>query len=354
MRGQEVFGTHGGVTADDGVRWRKRGRDWLVALLLATGLALLLRLLALEAYRIPSASMEQTLKAGDFVLVSKLHYGARLPMSLGLPFSAWYVPGITLPYLRLPGFTSIQRGDVIVFNYPVETGPVDQKTHYIKRVVGLPGDTLWIRDKVVYVNGTPISVPDQAQQRWLLQLRAGTELSPDSLEAAGARNISRSAFRAGLFFFDATMAAARAIAQRPEVETLRPYTTAALLSGEAAQLARQQEDFGPYYIPGHGDTLWLSLRTWPFYRELLTRFEGHQIYPLPNGQFMVDGQPRRFCVIQQDYYFVLGDNRDNSLDSRAWGLVPADHVVGKALLVYFSWDAERHRPRWKRLFLPVR
>lgn len=351
---QEVFVARERETVAEGARWRRRGRDWLVALLLATGLALLIRLLALEAYRIPSASMEQTLQAGDFVLVSKLHYGARLPLSLGLPFSAWYIPGIRLPYFRLPGFTHIQRGDVIVFNYPVETGPVDRKTHYIKRVVGLPGDTLWIHDKIVYVNRIPIAAPEQAQQRWLLQLRTGTELSLDSLEAAGARNISRSAFHAGLFFFDATMTAARTIAQRPEVEMLRPYTTAALLSGEAAQLARQQEDFGPYYIPGRGDTLWLSPRTWPFYRELLTRFENHQVYPLPNGLFMIDGQPGRFCIIQQDYYFVLGDNRDNSLDSRAWGLVPADHVVGKALLVYFSWDAEQHRPRWERLFLPVR
>jgi len=350
---KELAEQAGDVPVQSG-RWRQRMRDWLTALGLAVALALLIRIFALEAYRIPSPSMEQTLLVGDFVLVSKLHYGPRMPMSLGLPFTAWYVPGVALPYLRLPGFTEIRRGDVIVFNYPVETGPIDRKTHYIKRVVGLPGDTLWIRDKVVYVNGRPFPDPDLVQQRWMLQLRPGARLSPDSLRALGARNVSRSAYRAGLLFFDATVAVARHIARLAVVDTLRPYSAAALLQGAAARKARQEEDRGPIYIPGRGDTLYLTPRTWPFYRELLIRFEGHQIYPRPDGTFLIDGRPGRFCVIRQDYYFVMGDNRDNSLDSRAWGLVPADHVVGKALLVYLSWDPEQHRIRWDRLFRPVR
>ncbi|MDQ7040560.1 MAG: signal peptidase I [Rhodothermus sp.] len=329
-------------------------RDWLTALGLAMGLALLIRLLALEAYRIPSPSMEQTLLVGDFVLVSKLHYGPRLPVSLGLPFTAWYVPDIRLPYLRLPGFTEIRRGDVIVFNYPVETGPIDRKTPYIKRVVGLPGDTLWIENKVVYVNGRPFPDPDLVQQRWMLRLRPGARLSPDSLQAIGARNVARSAYRATLLFFDATVAVAHHIARFAEVDTLQPYSEAVLLQGATARKARHRERWGPVYIPGRGDTLYLTPQTWPFYRELLIRYEGHQIYPRPDGTFLIDGRPGQFCVIRQNYYFVLGDNRDNSLDSRAWGLVPADHVVGKALLIYLSWDVERRRLRWERLLRPVR
>lgn len=343
-----------GDTCGQPSRVRRRMRDWLAALGLAIALALILRLFALEAYRIPSPSMEQTLLAGDFVLVSKLHYGPRLPMSLGLPFTAWYIPQVALPYLRLPGFTKIQRGDVIVFNYPVETGPVDRKTHYIKRVMGLPGDTLWIRRKVVYVNGRPLSDPDLVQQRWMLQLRPEARLSTDVLQSIGARNISRAAYQSSLLLFDATVAVARHIARLAEVDTLQPYSAAALLQGAAARQTRQAEDWGPVYIPGRGDTLYLTPQTWPFYRELLLRHEGRQIDLRPDGTLLIDGQPGRFCIIQQDYYFVMGDNRDNSLDSRAWGLVPADHIVGKALLIYLSWDFEQHRIRWSRLFRLVR
>ena len=128
-------------------------REWLDALIYAGIAALIIRAFFFEAFRIPTPSMEDTLLVGDFLLVSKLHYGPRTPMSIGIPFTEIHIPNLTLPWFRIPGFGKINRNDVFVFNYPMEDKVIAQKTNYIKRCVGLPGDSIRIGDKVLYVNG---------------------------------------------------------------------------------------------------------------------------------------------------------------------------------------------------------
>ncbi|GIV59072.1 MAG: signal peptidase I [Rhodothermaceae bacterium] len=339
---------------------RLRTRDWLAAFGVAVVAALLLRAFCLQAFRIPTSSMEKNLLAGDFVLVSKLHYGPRLPRSVGLPLTGWYLPDVTLPHVRVPGFSRIRRGDVIVFNYPAEEGPVDRKTHYIKRVVGLPGETLSIRNKVTHIDGVPLPLMPGMQQKWVVRAEPGAVLPLEELEARGASLLSvQGGLRTGgRIAFEATRDVAEEVASWNAVASVEPLVTPpqAGLRLRTFPPGRgfSPDHYGPLYIPARGDTLHLTDESWPVYERLIRRYEGHDARRLDDGRFLIDGVLTDRYVVEQDYYFVMGDNRDNSQDSRVWGFVPMDHVVGKAVLVYFSWDLERHTPRFERILHRIR
>ena len=331
-------------------------RDGLQVLGAALLIALFLRACVLEGFRIPSESMEKSLVKGDFVLVSKLHYGPRLPMTVGLPLTNWYFEDLALPYLRGPGFTSIRHGEAIVFNYPVEETPVDRRLHYIKRVAGLPGDSISIREKTLYVNGVPVPLAETMQHSWTATTTSDTSFPMDSLRALGASEINvRGRSRV---HFVATAAVADAVASLDAVTEVsanvqsRDPSFGMRIFPPGSAFGR--DHYGPLYIPARGDTLTLSESNWHMYRTLIERFEHHQTRMLPNGAFEIDSVRTTQYVIEQDYYFVLGDNRDSSVDSRVWGFVPMDHIVGKAVFVYFSWDAERGRVRTERLFTGIR
>ncbi|MDX1548068.1 MAG: signal peptidase I, partial [Rhodothermales bacterium] len=200
-----------------------RLRNGLLLVAAALLAALLVRAVAIEGFRIPSESMEGSLLVGDFVLVSKLHYGPRLPMSLGIPLTDVYARGVELPYLRLPGFTEVRRGDAVVFNYPPDTGPVDRRMHYIKRVVGLPGDTVAIRGKEVYVNGRRLDLGQGVQQRWVAHTTAPAAVSFDTLAALGAASVQMRGRRRDQLTFEGTRAAARRVEALAAVERVEPY-----------------------------------------------------------------------------------------------------------------------------------
>ena len=292
--------------------------------------AVLLRAFAFEAYRIPSTSMEDTLLVGDFVLVSKLHYGARL---LGA---------------RLPGLDDPDRGDVVVFNYP--PGLEDDltlRTPYIKRVVALPGDTLTIRSKEVRVGAESQPAPPVGRQLWEVQ-RAGP-LSLDTLRALGLDGrVERRA--GGAWIVEATAAQADRLRALDAVDVVYPLVRP-LGDGSAAFPAAFRfslDDYGPVVVPRAGETIRLDDTSWPVVRTVIERFEGHRAERSAEG-FLLDGVPAETYTFAQDYYFVLGDNRDDSADSRTWGFVPADHVIGRAVAVYFSWDERAGRPRWSRI-----
>lgn len=334
-----------------------RLRDGLQVLGIALLVALFLRACVLEGFRIPTESMEKSLLAGDFVLVSKLHYGPRLPMTIGLPLTNWYVEGVELPYARLPGFTSIRRGDPIVFNYPLEQVPLDRRIHYIKRVVALPGDSVALRDKQLYVNDVFFPLGATMQQRWVAETTPGLIFPVDSLRALGASDVSMMERGRSKVTFVATPALSEVVASWEGVARVTPYVQTRDAGFGARIFPRgsrfSRDHYGPLYVPAKGDTITLTESNWLYYGDLIRRYERHQARLLPGGAFEIDSVRTTHYVLERDYFFVLGDNRDVSVDSRFWGFVPQDNIVGKAVLVYFSWDAQRGRLRTDRLFMGI-
>lgn len=334
------------------VRTARTGvRDWIRVFVIALGAALFIRTFCFQAFRIPTPSMEKNLLVGDFVLVSKLHYGPRSPASLGVPLTDFYMAGVELPLVRMPGFTRVQRGDVIVFNYPVEGGAIDRKTHYIKRAAALPGDTLAIIDKVVTVNGEAWRLQHGMQQRWVATSKENAPVPVGRLAEAGAEHISMLGHNSRSVTFEGTEAVAAAVELWGEIEAVQAFTSG---SGFGPRVFPSgsgfgRDNYGPIYVPARGDTLLLTPENWPAYKALITRYEGHEAYLYPDGSFEIDGAATNRYVVEQDYFFVLGDNRDSSADSRVWGYVPMNHIVGKAVVVYFSWDEQQGAVRYERM-----
>lgn len=351
---------------------KKKGpiREWLDAMIFAAIFMIIVRTLFFDLFRIPTPSMEKSLLVGDYIMVSKLHYGMRSPITLGIPFTQIYVRNMELPWMRFPGFTDPKRFDTVVFNWPADQGkPIDRKTHYIKRIVGVPGDTLQIVNKVVNVGGevltfrdTELPFKDTMQRYWYVYKDDPRIRLPRArLEAAGIDesvptsnpNIER------------VLGTDEAIDEMREweyIEDIRPAIVSARREGHYNLYPRGRpyttDNYGPITIPGAGVTLPLTEDTWPVLETVLSEYEGHQVAVTDEG-YTINGQRQDSYTFTQDYYFVMGDNRDNSEDSRFWGFVPMDHIVGRAVLVYFSWDKEG-RPslvgqiRYGRLFSAIR
>ncbi|MFN3597759.1 MAG: signal peptidase I [Rubricoccaceae bacterium] len=343
---------------------------WVKAILVI----LLLRAFIFEPYRIPSESMEDTLLVGDFLIVSKLHYGARTPETIGLPLTQIYVPGLRLPQTRLPGFSSPQRGDVAVFNYPADRDvvrgaipdalPAERRAPYIKRLVGMPGDTLAVLDKVLHINGQPQPLGPTMKQRWRVVSPGADRPTARALEELGVSYIPGSDVRRA----DGTIATprqydvvaradqARALEARPDVARVVPF-----VYPEGAELLLDHigtwnpDQYGPVVVPGRGVTVALDRQTGPLYAETIRRHEGRRVAALSDSTFAIDGQPAGTYTFAQDYYFAMGDNRDNSVDGRAWGFVPEDHLIGKAVFNFMSWRSlVPPVPRLERFFRPIR
>ena len=331
--------------------WRETLRFWGWAILII----LTVRILLVEPFRIPTPSMEKTLLVGDFLFVSKLHYGARTPNTIGIPFTRFYLKGIEFPQTRLPGFADVERGDVAVFNYPPETGPVERRTPYIKRIVGVPGDTLRLVDKVLYVNGTRYPLSDTQEQHWRVTPTDGAAIPPARVEELEAELVGAIPATPQLVV-NATPQAAEAMRAWPYVAAVEPFsipegTSTGAMFPSGSDFNR--DNYGPVGIPRAGETVRLTAENWRALKDVITRFEGHTAEVTPDGTFRIDGSPATTYTFAQDYYFAMGDNRDNSQDSRFWGFVPHDHLVGKAVLVFFSIDTERWLPRLRGL-LPIR
>ncbi len=255
-------------------------RDYVKTVLVTLAVAMVLKMFVVEAYRIPSGSMENTLLVGDFLLVNKLAYGARTPRTI--PFTNVKLSGFTLPLVG-----GVERGDVVVFEFPQspEAESADQ-VNYIKRCIGLPGDTVLIREGSVFVNGKEMSLPPNAKK-----MRAGS-----SAWEMGIRSVPGG----------------------------RGFT---------------EDDYGPIVVPRKGDRLRLKGEAMEEWKALILQ-EGHRLYRGADDIVYVDGEQAEEYYVERDYYFVLGDNRHNSLDSRFWGFVPDDNLVGEALMIYWSWDPD--------------
>lgn len=316
-----------------------------------------IRTFLIEAFRIPTSSMERTLLTGDFVIVSKLYYGPRIPDVVGIPFTNLYVPGLKLPGDRFPGFSSPHHGDVIVFNYPLEDGPIGRKTHYIKRIIGMPGDTLIIRNKVPFANGRQMPLGPDMQQRWLAVRRASSQIPIEKLEAAGVTDVGQVGRQGDGITFQSTVAVAAEVANWDEIQSIEPLVIPPRRASTSRIFPEDSgyglDNYGPLYIPARGDVIPITESTLPAYRTLIEQYEDHVITQGADGTIFVDGVRTNHYVVEQDYFFVMGDNRDSSYDSRLWGFVPWDHVVGRATTIYFSWDREKGGPRFDRLFTSI-
>lgn len=338
--------------------WKERKGllgEWSLALVVAFVAALTIRTFFFEAFRIPSESMEDTLVVGDFVLVSKLHYGSRIPTTIGVPFTSYYLENVTIPRLRFPGFVDVKHNDVIVFNVPGETRPIDRKTHYIKRVVALPGDSLTIQDKQIHINGSRLRSGDNIKFMWKAYPREGQQIPYVRLKELGVYQIIQPQRQGDPVRFEASATVSNLVEAWEEVEHIEPVVRSSHYRDKIFPINSgfSLDNYGPLFIPSDGTTIELNDQNWNLYKEVITRYEGNKAVRVGENTYHLNGSVASSYTFEQDYFFVMGDNRDSSLDSRTWGFVPFDHVVGKAITVYFSWDEIDGRIRKDRVLKKI-
>ena len=446
---------------------KSQGREWVEAVVFAVFAAAFIRMFLIEAYNIPTSSMEGSLNVGDFLFVSKAHYGVRTPKTVAtipllhnrIPIlnteSYWEKPDIG--YTRLPALEKIDRGDIIVFNYPegdsvyvfpdrtfsqydydrgylpdryanairsgkseLVTRPIDKRDHYVKRAVAIPGDELEIRDGQLYLNGEAAQNPKNIQFRYIVRYPSNPisqatyqewDISPEDLANRAAQpdgstvdlvvlnqeqiekikatnpqaTIDREQlYRVGFRSQEALQGVSRYGISNVNIRRMEPnsLSTVMLLTETQRQALEadsmvvvsrgntgtpnyyfphdpqnykwDQDNFGPLLIPAAGASVELTPENISIYRDIITRYEGNTL-ERQGDSFLINGQAATSYTFQQDYYWAMGDNRHASEDSRVWGFVPADHIVGKPLFVWFStkFGNMANGINWHRMFRPV-
>ena len=361
---------------------KKKGfvREWVDAIVFAVIAATIIRLFLIEAYTIPTSSMEKSLLIGDFLFVSKVSYGPRTPITpLAFPFahhtipvlnSKAYLEWIKLPYYRLPGFGDIENNDVVVFNYPMEADPpynrpVDKRENYIKRCVGIPGDVLEVKEGVLFINGEIADKPEGMQHMYNVKT-TGAAINRrvlrewDITEGGAVSNNGDFVYRLtdeareGLEALPAVKSTSSVLVE-PGVysEDVFPNSDKSLQSNKDVKFSWNHDNYGPITIPKKGVEVELTKDNLPFYERLIKVYEGNDL-KIEENRIYINGVETNKYTIQMDYYFMMGDNRHNSLDSRFWGFVPEDHIVGKAVFIWLSVDSKAtkffERIRWNRIF----
>jgi signal peptidase I len=346
-------------------------REWADALLFAVIAASLIRWLLLEPFTIPTASMEKSLLVGDFLFVSKMHYGTRIPKTiLQVPLThqkIWgtdipsYSEAVQLPYYRLPGFSKIKRNDVVVFNFPEEHWyPVDLKTNYIKRAVGIPGDVLEIKDTQLYINGQTGENPEEMQFSY--DVLTSRQLNVEFFDQYGINPDSYFGFsdNSGYLVY-ATERVIEDLKQASVVTSVKKRTNKSTqgdgnIFPDGAFFGWNKDHFGPLEIPGEGWTIELNEENIRKYGYTIEKFERLDDVRIEGNDLYIDGEIQSQYTFKQDYYFMMGDNRHDSLDSRFWGFVPEDHVVGKAWFLWLSLEKHKSflsKVRWNRFFKSI-
>lgn len=356
-------------------------REWTDAIVFAVIAATLIRWLIMEAYTIPTPSMENSLLVGDFLFVSKFHYGTRTPKTvLQIPLThqkIWftnipsYLEWIQLKQYRFPGISEVKREDVVVFNIPpkeLNKGkdyPVDLKTNYIKRCVAISGDVLEIKDKQVIVNGTPLANPKKMQFSYLVASKdeinrrnlEKLELDPDDYNFLGRTQENRAVYQ--MFITEDQIEKVKAEPYIISVD--QDYRTGQEVDprifSSSTYAPWNGDNFGPLVIPKEGMKIQINDSTLAFYGETITRYDFNEDSEIKDGKLLIDGKEILEYTFQQNYYFMMGDNRHNSLDSRYWGFVPEDHIVGKGFFIWLSIDKYASffsKIRWNRFFNLIR
>lgn len=337
------------------MRFISAWKSWTKSLLLALVIVWALTTLLLAPKVVSRSSMEPNLFPGDLVLVNLWTLGPRMPVSIGIPFTSIKINRPTLPVWRLPGLGTLESGDVLVFNYPLDSTVVDRKRIHVKRCVGLPGDTVQIRASEVYRNG--IYQPDSQPLLCNYEVRGSVsrfallceKIDPDkrrsrhSLGDVHIVNMTRNEADSMRTLF-------------PELQInpaiYNPGKYKGHLFPEAYDKNWTPDDYGPLYIPKSGDSIELNAINLRVYDQLLRDFERAEITNRGDSLF-VDGRFTTHYHFKSNYYFLMGDNRHNSTDSRHWGLVPENHVIGKVSLVLFSYNPQApwyRKIRWSQIF----
>ncbi len=354
--------------------YKSAAREWTEAIVFAVFAAAFIRMFLLEAYKIPTPSMEGSLNVGDFLFVSKAHYGIRTPMTVAMfpllhntiPFtgSESYLEKPALPYFRLPALETIDRNEPIVFNWPVGdsvylspsrsytahqvltspeaakdvgnaaliTRPIDKKDHYIKRCIAIGGDSLQIKDKQVFINGVAVTNPKNMQFMYQVVSNGLNWEKVEDLNIKIPQNriipyfLSEDQIQ-GLKNMDPNI--------KIDPVDMSPYSSGLFPFDEKNFSGWTVDNYGPIYIPKKGATVALTPETIALYRRAIDVYDKND-YKEENGQYIINGVPSTTYTFKQDYFWAMGDNRHNSEDSRAWGFVPHDHIVGKPLFIWFS------------------
>ena len=409
--------------------------EWVSSIVFAVVAATIVHTYFIQPYAIPTPSLERTLRVGDFLLVSKFHYGARIPTTaIAAPMMHDTVPILKvksylkkpqLPYMRLPGFASVEKNDLVVFNWPADTvrqffvkeagvvKPIDKKSNYVKRCVGTPGDTLEIIDGFVYINGELLELDHRARPMYNHKVYAASGVSSRLLSQADASDFVRifTATSLSQEQYNALIPFLMGVNQR-EDQTIELYTDAEGIPIRVLQEERialkevlkseqlvnlpldkvewlqsqeridsvvmdvspkgvpgyaifpnhpnytwNEDNFGPIYLPQSGDIVSLDIETLPLYKRIIEVYEKHDL-KVENEQIFIDGSAADSYQFEKNYYWMMGDNRDHSEDSRSWGYVPEDHILGKPVFLWMSWDnfnkgITKMKPRWERFFTTV-
>ena len=317
-----------------------------------------------EVFTIPSSSMEKTLLPGDVIFVNKLSYGPRLPITLlTFPLSHQYLPWleniksymdiIQLPYYRLFNSSKIKRGDVVVFNYPFDTEfPVDHRMYYIKRCIGLPGDTLKIDNKKVLINHHQIEFPQHVQFNY--KVVTNKPITNNTLTKYG---ITEGGLDGREDHWELTMtdSAKHQLDVSDFIQSIKkieldPNVYADYIFPYNPNYLWNIDYFGEVVIPKKGATITLDKNNIYLYQRIIETYEENTFKETDNG-FLINGELTNTYQFKMDYYFMMGDNRHNSADSRFWGFLPENHVVGKAQTIVFSMDKEKYK--WERIFKEI-
>ncbi len=358
-------------------------REWADAIIFAVVAATLIRWMVMEAYTIPTPSMENSLLVGDFLFVSKFHYGTRTPRTpLQVPLThqkIWfteipsYVNWVQLPSYRLPGISHVKREDVVVFNVPgiAENNymmpqerwidyPVDLKTNYIKRCVGIPGDVLQVKDRQLIINDQPLKNPENMQYRY--HVISKDEINQRNFEKLGLDpedygmygRTAPDQVEYSMFLSAKKVDELKALPFIKSVELPKMSSEADTRIFAASKYAPWNGDnFGPLTLPKEGMTIDINDSTLAIYGSTIRDFDHNENAKIENGKLTINGKEVTKYTFNQNYYFMMGDNRDNSLDSRYWGFVPEDHIVGKGFFIWLSLDkygSYFSKIRWRRFF----
>ena len=429
------YATDATYNAERSLKPRSEVGEWVSSITFAIIAATLVHTYFMQPFTIPTSSLEKSLLVGDYLFVSKFHYGARVPSTViaapmvhdSLPFTgtASYLKKPQLPYTRLPGLQRIKNNDIVCFNWPADTlatmwgdtsgeftyKPVDKKTNYVKRSVGIAGDSLEIRNGYVYINGKKNELPYRAKiqfyytyesksvidgntfpQFLIKKERTGvyrilseywknpkvqeaikkngslSEISSDSLytEVAGGINpdfarrlkMESVATKININLTEDEVVLLKKYPQTVSVKKLN-FSADNAIFPHIASNKWSQDNFGPIYIPKAGAKVKLDLNSLPYYEQIIKNHENNDLAVVGDAIF-VNGEKVDSYTFKQDYYWLMGDNRHNSLDARYWGYVPFDHVLGKPVMIWFSWDANASSfgakiksIRWDRMFTTV-
>jgi signal peptidase I len=371
-------------------------REWLEAALFALVAATLIRTFLFEAYTIPTGSMEGTMLVNDFLFVNKLAYGPRIPMTPvalplvhnTMPFTGGrsYSEGVRWGYHRLPGYTTVARNDVVVFNYPcgdtvlpdqpdadyyqvcrmygrgnilsrykIITRPVDKEENYIKRCVGVPGDTLEIRNGQVLINGHSSPRFPHAEMNYIVRTQ-GRQPVLDGIKPMDT-------LFGGIYRYNLENDQVEQMRHAPGVLSVAPWIAFPhgvssadpadwVFPFDTARYRWNCDNYGPIVIPKKGATVSLTPDNIGLYRRIIRNYEGNKLEEY-DGRIFINGSEASTYTFRMDYYWMMGDNRHNSLDSRYWGFVPEDHIVGKAWFVWLSYERSIMNIRWRRILRSI-